>query len=196
MNTDEIEYFPQEKSSKRTSDQLSKLKFSLDDISLADIEGIDLDIKELFDSFNLLLPTCINLKKWDKEIAKMTYRMAPMILIKRKKGYEVLGSGRAFQLAHELYEKSDKVPALVLNNFTHISLDTKLQIVASELFGLYSEYRTRPHFAENLKCIWEHLNKKGVCTIQGKTAKDFANGTGFSVKSVTGRQKVEHTSTS
>ena len=106
-----------------------------------------------------------------------------MVLIARGNGFEYLGSGRAFQLAQEIFVKGESIPALLIKG-TRIKRETKLQVLAADLFGFPALNRTRRFVPRTLYLIWKELGKAGVAAIVGATAKDFSRATGYSVKSL------------
>lgn len=162
--------------------RIPALKLALQHVQIDEIKGLDTDIEEFLESEDFSLQTCVDFKAWDEVTAKLIYSMAPMVLIQRKKQYEVLGSGRAWRAAQAIFGSTEPVPALVLTDAKRITRTTKLQFLSAELIGLHAEFRTRPHLPEALLKIWNRLNAEGIESIKGIQPKDFARGTGFTVR--------------
>lgn len=161
--------------------------FALIDVALNQINGLDADIEQLFNDLDFSLPAVTDFTSWNSAVARRTYQVAPMVLIQRKKGFDVLGSGRAWRLAQAVYVPTDIVPALVLSEAKRVPVAEKFELLAAELFGLYAVLRTRPNLPSKLMMVWERLNALGIASIQGSDAKAFARGTGFSLMSLTSR---------
>lgn len=162
--------------------RFSSFQLTLQHVQIDEIKGLDTDIEAFLESEDFSLQTCVDFKAWDEVTAKLIYSMAPMVLIQRKKQYEVLGSGRAWRAAQAIFGSTEPVPALVLKDAKRIPRTTKLQVLAAELLGLHAEFRTRPHLPEALLKIWNRLNAECVESIKGTQPKDFARGTGFTVR--------------
>ena len=161
---------------------------SLIEIEMDQIVGIDTDTAQLLTNLDFIWPDQIDLTSWSTSCAILIYMMAPMCVISRKNGYDVLGSGRSWNLAKKLYRPSDKVPVLLLTGKKRVPVADKLQFLAAEIIGLTSEYRTRPNLPVNLKRIWDDLNAAHVKSIEGIDAKAFSRATGFSLKSLERRR--------
>ena len=153
-------------------------------VKLSTVLGLDPEISEFFQNQDFNFETVTDFKVWSKEAAKWSYQICPMILAKRRNGFEILGSGRTWRVAQSLFEPEEFVPALVLTGIKKIPTEVKFQVVAAELFALSSEFRTRPSLPAKLLNLWEQLNAKGVQTIAGGGAKAFSRGTGYSLKAL------------
>ena len=159
-------------------------KLELIEVSLAQIRGLDPDIQLFFGGENFNFQNAVDFKIWSPEAARLAYLMAPMILIKRSDGFDILGSGRSWRIAQSIFQADSNVPALVLAETTRVAVADKLQFAAVELLGLYADFRTRPHLPAKLMNMWSKLNAMGVKSILGSEIKAFSRGTGFSMKSL------------
>ncbi len=153
-------------------------------VRLAQIRGLDPEIAEFFRLHDFNFETVNDFKIWSKESARWSYQIAPMVLIKRNEGFEVLGSGRAWRVAQTVFEPGDSIPALLLTDIKRIPTEVKLQIVAAELFGFCADFRTRPNLPAKLLQLWQQMNAKGVDSIAGKDIKAFSRGTGYSLRAL------------
>jgi len=160
------------------------LRLELITTPLDQVKGLDADTAELLNKLDFSWPNQVDDKSWSLATARLVYQIAPMVLISRKDGFEVLGSGRAWNLAKKLYGPTDSVPALLLSDKKKIPVADKLQFLAAELLGLSAEYRTRPKLPKRLKDVWNQINASAMNPIQGSDAKAFSRATGFSLKSV------------
>jgi len=164
---------------------INHLEVKLQQVRMDQISGLDPDIKQFFDDQNLNFQSLPDVNAWTAEAAWWSYTMAPMVLIQRKDGFDVLGSGRAWRVAQLLFQPDDTVGALVLSGVRRIATQTKLQILAAELFGLSADYRTRPKRPQKLRQLWQALVDKGVHCIVGDDIKDFSRATGYSLRALT-----------
>ncbi len=167
------------------------LDLELIQIRLSQIQGLDPEIAEFFMAENFNFETVTDFKIWSKDAARWSYQIAPMIVIKRKVGFEVLGSGRAWRVAQSVFETGDLVPALLLTDVKRIPTQVKFQIVAAELFGLCADFRTRPNLPSRLLDLWKQMNVKGVNSINGDDIKSFSRGTGYSLRALKSAKKTE-----
>lgn len=153
-------------------------------VPLSQILGLDGEIAEFFRQQDFNFETVTDFNIWSSESAWWAYQIAPMVLIKRHRGFDVLGTGRAWRVAQTVFEPGDSVPALVLTDVKRASTDVKFQIVASELFGLCADFRTRPNLPATLLKLWRQMNVKGVDSIVGDDIKAFSRGTGYSLRAL------------
>lgn len=152
-------------------------------VRLAQIFGQEKESKAFLRKCEYETDTALDAESWNRETLQFLYLLSPMVLIARGNGFEYLGSGRAFQLAQEIFVKGESIPALLIKG-TRIKRETKLQVLAADLFGFPALNRTRRFVPRTLYLIWKELGKAGVAAIVGATAKDFSRATGYSVKSL------------
>ncbi|MBK7002922.1 MAG: hypothetical protein IPH35_24175 [Rhodoferax sp.] len=164
-------------STKRIADFKLNLKY----VSLRQILGLDKEIGEFFEANDFNFETVIDFEAWSNDAAQWVYMCAPMLLVRRDQGFDVIGTGRTWRVAQQLFADDDAVPTLQFDSH-RLSKQVKLQIVAAELFGLCSEFRTRPHVAARLMQLWQAMNDLQIPSITGSGAKAFARGTGYSLK--------------
>ena len=160
-----------------------KTTYELISLTRSDIRGIDPEIENFLVSVGYETDTSIDLGAWSPETAQLVYSIAPMVVVARKNKFDVIGSGRAWCLAQELFASGQKFPALCLTA-KRIDTRTKLQFVAAEMFGLAAEYRTRRHIPKRLMALWEQLNAQKIPTILGVGSQAFSQGTGYSLESL------------
>lgn len=153
-------------------------------VPLSQILGLDSEIADFFREQDFNFETVTDFNIWAAESAWWSYQIAPMVLIKRRGGFEVLGTGRAWRVAQSVFEAGDSVPALLLTEVKRASTDVKFQIVAAELFGLCADFRTRPNLPTKLLNLWKQMNSKGVHSIVGDDIKAFSRGTGYSLRAL------------
>jgi hypothetical protein len=153
-------------------------------VPLSQILGLDPEIAEFFREHDFNFETVTDFNIWSPEAAWWSYQIAPMVLIKRRGGFEVLGTGRAWRVAQSVFQAGNSVPALVLTDVKRASTDVKFQIVAAELFGLCADFRTRPNLPAKLLKLWRQMNVKGVDSIVGDDIKAFSRGTGYSLRAL------------
>jgi len=153
-------------------------------VQLSEVWGLDTDINEFFRQQDFNFGTVTDFKVWSEEAARWSYQVAPMILIRRKNGFDVLGTGRAWGVAKSLFGRDDSIPALVLANVKRVPTDVKFQIVAAELFALSADYRTRPNLPAALLNLWQQLNARGIRSMVGDDVRTFSQGTGYSLKAL------------
>jgi hypothetical protein len=173
----------------------NNLALKLIQVPLTQIMGLDPEIAEFFLAQDFNFETVIDFKVWSVEASIWSYQIAPMVLIERKGGFEVLGSGRALRVAQSVFGPADSVPALVLTGVKRISTEVKFQILAAELFGLSAEFRTRPNLPYKLLKLWKQMNAMGVHPIAGTDIKNFSRGTGYSLKALKPAKATESPST-
>ena len=153
-------------------------------VPLSQILGLDGEIAEFFREQDFNFETMTDFKIWSPESAWWAYQIAPMVLIKRNRGFDVLGTGRAWRVAQSVFQAGDSVPALLLTEVKRASTDVKFQIVAAELFGLCADFRTRPNLPTKLLNLWKQMHRKGIHSIVGDDIKAFSRGTGYSLRAL------------
>ena len=160
------------------------------EVSLDEIRGLDPDVEQFLIKQDFNFQSAVDFKIWAPDAARLAYLIAPMVLIRRASGFDVLGSGRAWRIAQMVFDSnSKKLPALVLRDTKRISAGDKLQFVAVELFSFYADFRTRPHLPRKLLSAWKGLNEAGIQSIVGNDSQAFSRGTGFSLGSLSPSSK-------
>lgn len=156
----------------------------LDYVTHNEIIGLDPGIAEFLDQVGFEPDHLLPLEHWDPITAYWTYLTNPMVVTPRKNGYCVLGSGRAWRQAEQLFEANEKFPVLILPA-RRLADELKLRILAADLFGHFAGHRTRPHLPKRMLSIWRAFNARRVPTIYGDDVKAFSRATGYSLSSLT-----------
>lgn len=162
---------------------MNPANLSLISVPLNSITGLDKTVAEMLESEGYETDTALDLDAWDKNCARWIYFASPMIVAARKDGYEVVGTGRAWRLAIDLFETDENVPVMLLPSARLRKAD-KLCIVAAELFGLAAAHRTRRHIPRRMMGLWEKLKAEGVDSILGEGRTAFSRGSGYSLKAL------------
>jgi hypothetical protein len=159
-------------------------EFKVIEITLAKIRGIDPDIQKFLTNVGYVPDTSIDLDAWSETSARLIYYRLPMYLVERKLGeFDVIGDGRTLNLAQRLFDKNETFPALCLSA-KRLSAETKLSLMAIEIYGLAPLYRTRRNLPVRSMSVWEALTDAGVPTINGLDPKSFSRGSGYSLTSL------------
>jgi hypothetical protein len=116
---------------------------------------------------------------WSPEILEISALTSPPIIVKRKSGYQHLGSGLKLHLLQQIYDPDTEVFALLYLPKT-ISNKFKLGILASELLHAPSIYRTKRWRPRRNMVLWGAIVQEGGAPIFGEGARAFAHATGYS----------------
>lgn len=144
---------------------------------------MDSDVQELLERWGVIPDNPIHRTAWQRESLRGLCRISPMVAIKRKDGFHVLGSGRLLRLAQEVFVGDEELPILKVTA-TRVARQVKLDFLAIELFGYAALYRSRQEMPSHLFKLWRMLEAEGVFPITDRKAKAFALATGFSQASI------------
>ncbi|AVR87159.1 hypothetical protein [Thauera aromatica] len=167
-------------------------------IPFAEVLGLDADLAAFMAQHWAVPDYGFAVRHHDQTMLNFAYAMSPMMVIRRKDGYDVLGVGRAYWLAQQLYGPEDSVVVLRIKS-GRLRKEQKLQILAADLIIHHALARTRPHLAHQLYCLHQAIAEAGFIAIaetdpKTKTcgpasAKRFAVATGYSLDAVLPRHK-------
>ena len=167
-------------------------------LPFAEILGLDADLAAFMEQHWVVPDFGFAVRHHDRALLELAYAMNPMTVIRRKEGYDVLGAGRAYWLAQQLYGPEDAVVVLRIKS-GRLRKAQKLQILAADLIIHHALARTRPHLPHQLYCLHQAIAEAGFIAIaetdpKTKTygpasAKRFAIATGYSLDAVLPRQK-------
>ncbi len=122
---------------------------------------------------------------WDGETLHNLFLWQPLVVLERRAGYVHLGTGRMLRLAEETPAGGVELPAFLIKK-KKLSRETKLKLLAAELFGAHALAKTRRHLPNRMYQLWEQFRVEGIETILGDLPTDFAYGSGYSLKAITG----------
>jgi len=167
-------------------------------ISFAEVLGLDADLAAFMAQHWAVPDFGFAVRHHDRTMLEFAYAMSPMLVIQRKGGYDVLGVGRAYWLAQQLYGPEDSVVVLRVKS-GRLRKEQKLQIVAADLIVHHALARTRPHLAHQLYCLHRAIAEAGFIPIAENdpetdapgpaSAQRFAVATGYSLDAVRPRHK-------
>ena len=157
--------------------------FEYTHVLLTEILGMDSDVDALEQSVrHLALGKAVpNQEQFRADILKIAYARAPILLLKRSKGYVCLGNPLNWDLAKTLFQGDEKVPALVFNK-KRMSKREKLRIFAADLLIPHVLYRSRHGLGRTLFDLCLTLHKEDATPLTEISEKTFSKATGFSVK--------------
>lgn len=169
-------------------------------VPFKEVTGLDPEIAAFMMEHWSVADIGFSLPHHDRCALELTYAMNPMLLVRRKQGYYVLGSGRALWLAQQLFRPDDAVPALCLKS-ERVRFEQKLQILSADLITYNAIARTRPHLARRLFALHQALANHG-CTAVHETDPEtgaqraaghecFAIATGFSLDAIRPRKAAD-----
>ena len=151
------------------------------------VSGLDPEIQKFLDELGYVPDISIDLSAWSEDAARLIYARLPMFVIQRKSGnFDVVGDGRAHMLAQKLFLPDMPFPVNLLKA-KRLNIQTKLAIVAAEIYGLTPLYRTRRNLPTRSMEVWNALKSNGVDTILGDGPMAFSRGSGYSLASLTKR---------
>jgi hypothetical protein len=121
---------------------------------------------------------------WDGGTRSYLFLWYSVVVVKRKLGFAVLGTGRMLHWAEEIHGQDFELPVIVVKG--RISREVKLRLLAAELFGIHALGRTRQHLPKRMFALWRLFQAEGIETIRGNLPVDFALGLGYSLTAITG----------
>lgn len=158
--------------------------FEYTHVLLSEIIGMDSDVEALEKSIRHLALSAVELnrERFRIDILKIAYARAPVLLLKRPKGYVCVGNPLNWKLAKTLFQRDDdKIPALVFNK-TRMEKREKLRIFAADLLIPHALFRSRHGLPRALFDLCQELHKMDASPLSESSAKTFSKATGFSVK--------------
>ena len=119
------------------------------------------------------------IEMWAPEILEISALTSPPIIVKRKSGFQYLGSGLKLHLLQQIFDPDTELFALLYLPKTN-SKKLKLDILASELLHAPSIFRTTRWRPRRNMALWGAIKREGGVPIQGNSARAFAHATGYS----------------
>lgn len=135
-------------------------------ISLSQVLGFDHEIFEFMEQHWTIPDFGFSTRHHNQTMLRLAYIMNPMVVIERKDGYYVIGEGRAYWLAQQLYQPDDLVLALLIKS-GRLRKQQKLQILAADLIIYHALARTRPHLPHQLYYLCAAIAESGFIAIDG-----------------------------
>lgn len=167
-------------------------------IRFSEILGPDADLDALLDGQWAVSDFGFPINDHDRAMLKFAYTMNPMVVIRRRDGYDVLGAGRAYWLAQQLYQAEDDITVLRVTS-GRLRKEQKLLVLAADLVVPHTLARTRPHLAHQLYLLHQAISQAGFTPITESepksgvripaSAQGFAVATGYSLDAVLPRRE-------
>jgi len=157
--------------------------FEYTHVPLSEIIGMDRDVEALEESIRHFALSAVELdrERFRTDILKIAYARAPVLLLKRSKGYFCVGNPLNWNLAKTLFQSDEKIPALVFNK-TRMEMREKLRIFAADLLIPHVLFRSRHGFPKALFDLCQKLHTMDASPLSEISAKTFSKATGFSVR--------------